>query len=578
MEIRVRSLILLLALSFAPSCATQPQPQPQSLSHVVVVGTTDIHGWINGHPETSAEGTELRSGGLDVLGGYLEILRAAHPGAVVLVDAGDMYQGTLAANLSEGEAVIRSMNALGYAAAAVGNHEFDFGPLGERSQPQAPGDDPLGAVKRNASIAKFPFLAANIREKATGRIPQWAKPYTVVSAGGARIGIIGVITEDTPAVTLAANVATLEFTDAAAAIRSSAAALRRDGVDAIIVAAHIGGACKDLTQIHDTSSCAADSHLFALARALPPASVDAIFGGHSHQQVRHVVNGIPIMQAAALGRGMSVIDLYIDRGTRSVVSEKTVLRPHTPVCEVVFVNGGGCNPRVSAGALAPATYGGQPVKPAAHVRAAMQPFLDRTEARRQERIGVSLAAPVTRNYNEESALGNLVADALRITFPQAHFAFVNSGGIRADLKSGELTYGDVFEVLPFDNFPALVTMTGRELQQAMELTLGSSHGTLQISGFLARGTRNADGSVSVELRRPDGTPIDLNATYTVATLDFLASGGSGVGPVMTAIPAERKQVFYDRPIRDVFIAALKKMAATGGISPAIEGRLTVPPK
>lgn len=575
-----RLLVTLFSFVLVTSCTTAPvatvaaPPEPTQL---IVVGTTDIHGWIDGHPEQTAEGESFRSGGLDVLGGYLANLRAKYGDAVVVVDSGDMYQGTLAANLSEGEAVIRAMNELGHAAAAVGNHEFDFGPVGPMSQALDPGADPLGAVKRNAEIARFPLLGANIREKATGAIPGWVKPYTIIERGGVKVGIIGVATEDTPEVTLAANVASLVFTDPAEAVREATAAVRRQGADAVIVIAHIGGSCTDLSNPLDTTSCAADSHLFQLARALPAGSVDAIFGGHSHQQVRHVVNGIPIMQAPPLGRGFSTVELWVDTANDEVLQERTVLRPHTPVCEQVFA-AGGCNSRVGTGALAPATFEGLPVTPAANVRAAMQPFIDRTEAKRRSPIGVSIPAPVTRNYNEESPLGNLIADALRLSYPEADFAFINSGGIRADLKAGPLTYGDVFEVLPFDNFPTLVQMTGRELQQAMELTLGSSHGTLQISGFKARGTRNADGTVSVELWRADGTPIDLDRTYTVVTLDFVAAGGSGVGPVMAAIPAERKKIFYDRAVRDVFIDALRKMAERGAITPRVEGRLVVPPR
>lgn len=567
----------LLTLSLLVSCATQPLQQPAAPAHLVVVGTTDIHGWIDGHPAQTQAGEKFRSGGLDVLGGYLANLRAVHGEAVLLVDSGDMYQGTLASNLSEGEAVIRAMNELGYAATAVGNHEFDFGPVGERSQALVAGDDPLGALKRNAALAKFPFLSANIREKATGKTPAWARPYTMANVSGVRVGIIGAITEETPSVTLAANVASLDFTSAAEAISTSAAALRGQGAEAIVVMTHIGGSCRDLREPLDTSSCAVDEHLFKLARALPAGSVDVIFGGHSHQQVRHVVNGIPLMQAAPLGRGMSVVDLWVDRSTRRVVAEKTVLRPHTEICERVFESGG-CNPRVGKGPLKPATYEGRLVQPSPAVQAAIKPFVDRTEAKRRAPIGVSIAAPVTRNYDKESALGNLVADALHAEYPEADFAFVNSGGIRADLRAGDLTYGDIFEVLPFDNFPAIVEMSGRELQRVMEHTLGSSHGALQVSGFTARGERTADGKVAVELRRRDGSAIDLDKMYKVVTLDFLASGGSGVGAVMSAIPKERKKVDYDRPIREVVIAALQKMAKKGPIAPRVEGRLIAPPR
>ena len=91
----------------------------------------------------------------------------------MLVDAGDMFQGTLESNMTEGAAVVRAYNALGYDAVAVGNHEFDFGPVGPAPSPRAPGDDPRGALKARAAEAHFPFLAANLVDDATGAPPAW---------------------------------------------------------------------------------------------------------------------------------------------------------------------------------------------------------------------------------------------------------------------------------------------------------------------------------------------------------------------------------------------------------------------
>jgi 5'-nucleotidase len=119
--------------------------QPPTLT-ISIVGTNDLHGGIlpeNGH------------GGLALFAGYLRNLRAARArdGAVLLVDAGDMWQGTLESNLREGAPVVAAYNALGYAAAAVGNHEFDFGPAGPATTPGASASDPRGARKSRPSEA-----------------------------------------------------------------------------------------------------------------------------------------------------------------------------------------------------------------------------------------------------------------------------------------------------------------------------------------------------------------------------------------------------------------------------------------
>src|SRR6185369_15398866 len=136
-----RAPIVLLVL-LAAACATVPPPTapapPPAPVHVVIVGTTDVHGWFNGHTAAPAYGV------LAILSSYIDALRAANPNHVIVVDSGDLYQGTLESNLFEGEPVTRGYNAIGYAAAAVGNHEFDFGPVGPDSTVRHPGQDPLG--------------------------------------------------------------------------------------------------------------------------------------------------------------------------------------------------------------------------------------------------------------------------------------------------------------------------------------------------------------------------------------------------------------------------------------------------
>src|SRR5688500_10460507 len=234
-----RSLPLVLFL-LAVGCARVAPPPPSGPVHVVFVHTTDVHGWFNGHVETPPGGGEgVLWGGLATLASYINVLRQAHDDRVIVLDSGDMFQGTLESNLFEGAAVVRGYNRIGYAAAAVGNHEFDYGPLGEDVVARKPGDDALGALKRNTELAMFPFLSANMVEKSTGKVPNWASPYTIVNRGGARIGIIGLSTPDTPNVTMASNVTTLSFTDPVSATIETARDLRAQGVDAVIVIAHM---------------------------------------------------------------------------------------------------------------------------------------------------------------------------------------------------------------------------------------------------------------------------------------------------------------------------------------------------
>src|SRR4029079_19293079 len=157
MAARRLTIVLLLMWVTAPRI----DAQRSATITISVVATSDLHGAVL--PRGARGGGEL-------FGGYLRNLRAARMrdgGGVLLVDSGDMFQGTLESNLNEGAAVVRAYNALGYAAGGIGNHECDYGPVGADETPQKPGEDPRGALKARAASARFPFLAANTIDNAT---------------------------------------------------------------------------------------------------------------------------------------------------------------------------------------------------------------------------------------------------------------------------------------------------------------------------------------------------------------------------------------------------------------------------
>ena len=307
----------------ASACATgsvpdggQPAPGMVTLS---IVGTNDLHGGVR-----ARDGR----GGLAMLGGYVKNLRAARArdgGAVLLIDAGDMFQGTLESNLSEGVPVVAAYNALGYTAAAVGNHEFDFGPTGPAATPRAPDDDPRGALKARAREARFPFLAANLIDAATGAAVRWpnVQPYAVVESAGIRVAIIGVMTRGALTATIASNVRGLSIAPLTETIRTHATALRAQGAQVVIVTAHAGGRCSEFDRPEDLSSCDPNGEIFAVARELPRGLVDAIVAGHSHATVGHQVEGIPITEAYSNGRAFGRIDLSVDRAAKTVVRKRS---------------------------------------------------------------------------------------------------------------------------------------------------------------------------------------------------------------------------------------------------------------
>jgi 5'-nucleotidase len=566
-----RLLPLILFLIAFAAVAADPQP-----IHVFVVGTTDLHGSYDSHHDSKSAPAY---GGLPLIGGYLDVLRADH-GRVIVVDSGDLFQGSLESNFFEGEPVIKGYNALGYDAAAVGNHEFDYGPVGPDSVARLPGQDPLGALKKNARAAKFPFLSANLTEKATGKTPSWAKRYTMIEANGAKVGIIGLSTPDTPAVTNSANVAALNFGDPVAATVSAAKELREAGAEAVIVIAHMGGRCKNIdVNPEDSSACEKDQEAMRFLQALPKGTIDAYFAGHTHSQIRHYINGVATLQPSPFGREIAILDLTIDPAQHKVT--KTEMAPLTMVCAQVFEKTETCDPKKApaGAALVPRKLEGKAVAEVASVAAIFKPYLDQVTAKKNQDLGIRTTDRFKRAYYRESPLGDLLTDAMR-AYLKTDFAFLNSGGIRTDLPAGALIYANMFDVSPFDNFPAVVSMTGAQVKRMLEITsIGGGRGILQTSGlrYTFDEARDADKPAAqrnrlTEVTLANGQPLDPAALYRVATIDFLVTG-EGLESMTKQIPAERIKIDYSRPIRELLIDALKAMPQP--LAPKVDGRITV---
>jgi 5'-nucleotidase len=481
-----------------------------------IVGTTDLHGNVFG-----GDGR----GGLELLGGYLDNLhaaRAADGGAVVLIDAGDTYQAGIESDLSEGAIVVDAYNALGYTAAVIGNHEFDFGPVDDAGAHQMLGTDSRGALQARAAQAKFPYLAANLIDEATGEPVHWpnVRPSALFDIAGVKVGIVGIMTIDALRATLAANVHGLRVAPLAPTVTAEATKLRAAGATVVIVGAHAGGACAEFTNPTDLSSCDDEAEIFRLARSLPRGLVDVIAAGHTHQGLAHEVEGVAIIQGYSHGRAFGRVDVTIDRGTGRVVQHQ--LFPPRDLCarqDPTTLMCDGADPTQ-------ARYEGRDVLRSTAVAAAMAPALARVRSLQAQSLGVVLDSPISRMGDLESALGNLFADALRAE-TGADIAFNNNlrGGLRADLPAGLLTFGSFYDVFPFDNRLLVVRVTGAALKQSLldEVRRGR-RGALGLSGVHAR-VSCRDGRLDVELRRPSGQAIRPDEELTVAALDTLLQRG-----------------------------------------------------
>jgi 5'-nucleotidase len=539
---RVLAATLLLPLA---SCAAAPAPKadptPPALAssvapasappvEITLVGTSDLHG---------------RLATLPLLGGYLGVLRARNPGGVVLVDAGDMFQGTLESNSNEGGAVIEAYKKLGYDAVAIGNHEFDYGPVGptstvHKNAAEGPDRDARGALEARAAQATgaFPVLAANLLEDDHPLDWPNVAASTLVTKHGVAVGIIGVTTMGTLKTTIAANVVGLRVTPLAEAIAAQAAALRAKGAKLVIVAAHAGGECGKNDAPADLSSCDAAAEIFEVARKLPAGAVQAIVAGHTHKSIAHEVAGIAVIQSGAYGVAFGRVDFTVDPATGKLL--KVSIHPPEPV---------------SRGGL----FEGAPTVPDAAVEQALAPAVEQARARRAESLAVTLSGPFPAVYRGESALGNLVAGVLLELDPKADIAVGNGGGLRADLAAGPLTYGALYDTLPFENRLARLTMTGKVLRATVERNLTGKSGILSIAGARVEG-RCTDGKLAVEVfltRKKPERKVKDGDRVRIVTNEFLATAGDDFGP------GEDVAIDEDGPaFREPLAAFLQKRGGT----------------
>ena len=449
----------------------------------------------------------FEQGGLAALGGWVTNLRNRAPNRTVLLDGGDTWQGTFTSNSNKGEAVVQAMNLMRYDAQVLGNHDFDWG---------------QDVVAQRAREASFPFLAANLRD-GSGAIPAYARPWIVKDLGIAKVGIIGLTNPRSPTIVKASSIAGLTFLPAAETVRRYLPEVRAVA-DIVVVLSHIG--------IDDDT---------LLAQEVP--GIDIIVGAHTHLPIRtaRAVGGTKIYQAGAYTENLGRIEITIDRATRrpTSVSGADVLIP------------------IAAGV----------VKPDPEI-AALVARLRAEGAAVTSRIIGRAAAPLEGVRGTEVLLGNLIADALleygRAQGWRSDVAFYNQAGVRASLPAGDVTFGQLYQVLPFGNTIVQVDLTGAQLREVFEGASGSA-GRLHIGGgSFAYRFANPPGQRLVEARVA-GDPLDDTRVYRVVTIDYLHTGGDGHTGFAKGTNVKVGDVEVD--------AVAAYITAHSPVNPKIEGRI-----
>jgi len=444
------------------------------------LGVNDLHGKI----DVTGTVDGVNYGRMDYLATYLRKAEATNPNTL-LVHAGDMIGGSSPVSaLLQDEPTVEIMESLGFDVGVVGNHEFDEG-VDEMLRMINGGDHPKGTSEYDGM--NFPVLAANVEYKESGELV--LDPYTIKEIDGVKVGFIGVATVETPSMIVATGNEHIRFTEETEAINKYVPELQKQGIEAIVVLAHVPGSQEEGT--NEITGEIAD-----IARNVDDA-VDIIFAAHNHVKLNGVVDNKLIVQAWEYGKAYSDIDFTIDPLTKDF-SEKTA-----EIVDVVQ----------------------EDVTPDSEVKAILDKYLDQVGPKLNEVIGIA-ATDITGGYAQkgevgDNGLGNLIADGMKAAM-DSDFALMNGGGIRDDLLEGEITWQELFNIQPFNNTLVKLEITGQELKEVLNTQFSSYGPDVSIAGF--KYTWDASlgefGQV-VDLLMPDGTKLDLEKTYTVTVNSYM---------------------------------------------------------
>ncbi len=482
-------------------------------------------------------------------------IRSKNPNNLLL-DAGDVFSGTLYFNTFQGQADAEMMNLMRYDAMAFGNHEFDLG-----------ASDGHQALSEFMFASNMPFLAANVDFSQNPYIKDYQhKEYTreftngevyngiIREIDGEEVGIFGLTTEETKDISSPSDITFSNYIEAA---EEAVAAFEAEGVDKIIAITHIG--------LNDSTKYDND---MALAERV--SGIDIIVGGHTHTKVQlpvivQNVDPVLIVQANEYGKFLGQLDVTFD--------DKGVITSHTGILHDVAKS---------------------TLEPDPTVAEALKKYSDEIEAIKNQPTGAVAEVfldggrSVTRGdgvgvRSSETNLGNLITDGMlakaKMVDAQTVIAVQNGGGIRRSIDAGPITYGEVLTTLPFGNSLAIMDLKGSELQTALEHSVSEYPNELgsflHVAGmkFKFDPTRAAGSRVhSVSVKQGNAyEALDLAKNYKVGTNTFLAAGGDGY----TSFAAAYKDGRVSEPGFTDFNMFVDYVTSLDKVNPAVEGRILV---
>ncbi|HEY9645928.1 MAG TPA: 5'-nucleotidase C-terminal domain-containing protein [Chroococcidiopsis sp.] len=483
------ALLVLLFTGFAiallaPFAVAQDAPYTLRIIH-----TNDHHA----HIEPVSAGPAGTLGGLPRRKTLFDQLRTESTGQnepLLVLDAGDIFQGTLYFTQFKGQADLDFYNDLDYDAVTVGNHEFDAG---------------AEALADFITKAEFPMLSANIEVDERSPLAGKIRPWRILNVSGERIGIFGLTPQDTAL--LSNPGAGVTFTDFKEAAAKAVRALRLRRVDKIIALSHVG-ITNDLQLAQEVNG------------------IDVIVGGHSHTPLGNIPGAeaaYPIMETSPSGQPVVIVT---DWEWGKYVGDVRV--SFDPSGTVTSATG---TPHAVD----------QTITPDPDFVAKVESYAAPLNALRQTVIGqaaVLLDGDRSKIRAEETNLANLITDAMleKMRPEGAQMVITNGGGIRSSIPAGDVTMGQVLEVLPFGNTLGFADLTGQQVRAALEHGLSeveSGGGRFpQVAGL--RYTWTLEAPVGERVRTVefvdaagDRQPLQDDRIYRVVTNNFMLTGGDG---------------------------------------------------
>lgn len=522
---KLLSVMLVSALMF--SClSTGPIEQAGVEHELKILHTNDFHG----HPLAFYDYPAANQGGLPARATYVNAVRAESTNVLIL-DAGDINTGRPESNFFKAEPDILGYNYIGIDAMAIGNHEFDRN--WEEMQAQI-------------ALSEFPWLCANVKKD--GEYLDNVQPYIIKEYDGFKVAVLGLLTNKTKETGDPQNVGGLTFLDEVEVANELVPMLKKKA-DIVIAVVHMG--------LYDSN----EKGSRRLAANVPGLAM--IVDGHSHTMLEEAVveNGVPIVQARHWG-------LYVGNASiKFMDGEVTSFDWQLDPINVQYR-------KKDADGNKTYHYVGEQIAEDEALLGILTPYADKVDAVLSEVIGNATDVFLNDDSRRmETALGDLVTDSqewfLEKMGMDIDFAFQNGGGIRATLPAGEIQKQTIYEVLPFDNSIAKISLTGTDVIALFDKAAGNiGAGSMpQVSKSVAV-TFNA-AAKTVESLKINGEDVDPNRVYNIAVNSYVASGGDGYSVFNNGTD------YYDSSLmqRDAFIDYVIELG--GEITPVTDGRIVI---